>query len=304
MRFYVGGVINTPLAWSLDATSPESVQAGLGARLDRWSSAEVVGVGWTARTVRELHLVTHGLVRLLVQRLGFRAVLVEGDRALSKALDDFVRTGAGDPRAALARSRPFLANTELLDLVLWLRSHNNQHRVQPVRVVHGGADDLSYPAALERSLADQVTSWHEHHGDRIIYLGGVAHTAVAAQRATTYHGNDVVPNAGSLIRSHLGSRYLSVGLTFGSGAIPEHVPHPPPASLEARLDTMPHETFLLEPHEPDNYRRLRGTDRIRLVGPGYNPDKDADHAMTGGDPRDWFDILVHQKIATGVSFLT
>lgn len=126
---------------------------------------------------------------------------------------------------------------------------------------------------------------------------------MASQRATTYNPNEVMPSAGSLIRSHVGARYLSVGLTFGSGAIPQQVPAPPATSLEARLDTVPQGTFLLEPHEPNNHTWLHGTDRIRLVGPGYDPDNDANHAMTG-DPRNWFDILVHQKVATPVRFLS
>jgi erythromycin esterase len=173
----------------------------------------------------------------------------------------------------------------------------------PVQVVHGGADDLSDPAALERSLADQVTAWREEHGDRIVYIGGTFHTAVATRRAMADTPTEVVPTAGSLLRSHLGAGYLSVGLTFGSGSIPQDVPNPPPASLEARLDTMPHGTFPLEPREPTNHRWLHDTDRIRFVGPGYDPHNDVDHAMTG-DPRTWFDILVHQKIATSVNFLT
>jgi erythromycin esterase len=301
-------VVDAPRVWPLDPTSPESVLAGLGAHADLWSGAEVVGVGWTARTVRELHVVAHGLVRLLVERLGFRSVLVEGDRAMSNVLDGFVRTGAGDPRAALAGSRPFLANQELLDLVLSLRHHNDHDGAEPVRVVHGGADDLSSPAALERSLAHQVTEWHERHGDRVVYLGGTSHTAVAPRRTpdspdSPDSPDEVVPTAGSLLRSHLGARYRSVGLTFGSGAIPQDVPNPPPASLEARLDTVPHGTFLLEPHEPTNHTWLRDTDRVRFVGPAYDPHDDANHAMTG-DPRTWFDILVHQKIATSVTFLT
>jgi erythromycin esterase len=296
-------MLDAPRARPLDPASPESVLAGLGARADLWSGAEVVGVGWTARTVRELHVIAHGLVRLLVERLGFRSVLVEGDRAMSEVLDGFVRTGAGDPRAALAGSRPFLANEQLMDLVLWLRHHNDHDGAEPVRLVHGGADDLSSPAALERSLAHQVIDWHERYGDRVVYLGGTVHTAATARRLTTDSPNDVVPAAGSLIRSHLGARYLSVGLTFGSGAIPQDVPNPPPTSLEARLDTVPHETFLLEPHEPTNHTWLHDTDRIRFVGPGYDPLDDANHAVTG-DPRPWFDILVHQQIATSVDFLT
>lgn len=301
--FHAVAMIDAPRVWPLDATSPASVLVGLDAHAELWSDTDVVGVGWTARTVRELHVVAHGLVRLLVERGGFRSVLIEGDRAVSEALDAFVRTGASDPRAALAAARPFLATEELLDLVLWLRAHNDHHRARPVRVVHGGADDLSDPAALERSLADQVTAWREQHGDRIVYIGGTVHTAVAPQRALTSTPNEVVPSAGSLIRSRLGAHYLSVGLTFGSGAIPQHVPPAPASSLEARLDTVAHPTYLLDSREASNHAWLHGTDRIRFVGPGYDPDHDADHVMTG-DPRAWFDILVHQKAATSVDFLT
>lgn len=56
---------------SLDLATPESVVAALDEHVDMWSHAEVVAIGWTARTVHELHVVAHGLVRLLVGRLGF-----------------------------------------------------------------------------------------------------------------------------------------------------------------------------------------------------------------------------------------
>jgi erythromycin esterase len=219
---------------------------------------------------------------------------------MSEVLDRFVRIGAGDPRAALAGSRPFLANEQLLDLVLALRHHNDRGSGAPVRVVHGGADDLSSPAALESSLAHQLTEWRERYGDRVVYLGGAVHTAVATRRTSD---SPNVVTAGSLIRSHLGARYVSVGLTFGSGAIPQDVPNPPPTSLEARLDSVPHGTFLLEPHGPSNEAWLGDTDRIRVVGPGYDPVDDVNHTMKG-DPRTWFDVLVHQRIAKSVNFLT
>src|SRR5918996_2840577 len=92
----------------IDATSPETAAAGLGRHADLWSGTDVVGVGWTARTVRELHAVAHGLIRVLVERLGFRSVHIEGDHAASEALDTFVRTGSGDPQRTLESARPFL----------------------------------------------------------------------------------------------------------------------------------------------------------------------------------------------------
>src|SRR5712671_3251656 len=97
-----------PRSSSLDDASPEAAKASLERHRALWSDATVVGVGATARSVRELHILAHGLVRLLVVELGFRAVVIEGDRPASEQLDTFVREGTGDPRSILARSRPFL----------------------------------------------------------------------------------------------------------------------------------------------------------------------------------------------------
>ncbi|MPY92607.1 MAG: hypothetical protein GEV08_05905 [Acidimicrobiia bacterium] len=54
------------------------------------------------------------------------AVLIEGDRDASESLDGFVSGGSGDPRSILGPARPFLATEELLDLVRWLRDHNDR----------------------------------------------------------------------------------------------------------------------------------------------------------------------------------
>jgi hypothetical protein len=56
---------------------------------------------------------------------------------------------------------------------------------------------------------------------------------VATRHAMADTPTEVVPSAGSLRRSHLGAGYLSVGLTFGSGSIPQDVPtrRQPPLKL-------------------------------------------------------------------------
>jgi hypothetical protein len=77
-----------------------------------------------------------------------------------------------------------------------------------VRIVHGGHDELSSPQALERSLADQVISWHERFGHRIVYLGAY-HTAVAAERAMAAIAAEPAASAGSLLRGAPGRRNLS-----------------------------------------------------------------------------------------------
>lgn len=290
----------------LDATSAETVAAGLGGCVESWSGADVVAIGWTGRTVRELHHVAHGLIRVLVERLGFGSVLIEGDRETSRILDAVIGGGypGGDVRATVAGARPFLASSEMADLVLWLRHWNQTNHGDRVRIVHHGVDDLSSPQALERSLAEQVISWHQQHGGRIVYLGGAFHTAVAAQRTTALGDGDPVATAGSLLHGRFGHRYLSIGLTFGSGAIPQAVPPPPTGSLEARLDALGHTTVLVPMAALDDDRSsATRPDRVRFVGPAYDGRNDADHAMVGA-PSTWFDHVVHQRAGTAVTFLT
>jgi erythromycin esterase len=228
-----------------------------------WTDAEVVGVGWTARTVRGLHLAAHGLVRLLVERHGFRAVSIEGDPRVSAALDEFVRTGVGDPRATLARARSFLATEELLALVLWVRRYNERNEDTQVRVVHGSEENVSTSDAIERGLADQITTWLQQNGDRIVHVGGAFHTAVARTRRTRAAAGPVAPSAGARLRDRFGQGYLSVGLTFGSGSIPQPVPPPAPRFIERWLDDMSASAVFLSSAELRRRIADNATDCIR-----------------------------------------
>src|SRR5438067_13934466 len=69
--------------------------------------ATVVALGSSTRTAHEPAVVSHRILRFLVEHLGFRSVLVEGDAAKSAELDGYVRTGQGDPRELLADARSF-----------------------------------------------------------------------------------------------------------------------------------------------------------------------------------------------------
>jgi Erythromycin esterase len=109
----------------------------------------------------------------------------------------------------------------------------------------------------------------------------------------------ITPSAGYLLRQYFAMGYRSVGLTFGSGPIPQLVPPPPPGSLEARLDPLSHPTVLVVPRASG----LRGAHTVRIVGPNYEPRDDPRHVMAG-DLERWFDVVLHQKTATSAHFLT
>lgn len=293
--------------WSIDVGSPEAVAAGIGARPELWDGADVVGVGWTARTVHELHVIALGLVEHLVGTVGFRSVHVEGDWEASQALDRFVVAGEGDPRRILAPARPFLASEEMADLFLWLRQFNESagNRADPVRVVHGGTDDLSNHTNMERGFAEHILAWRAEHPGGLVYVGGTSHLAAAEGRVITPFPVEPTTTAGGHLRRWLGDRYRSVGLTFGSGSIPQPVPPPAPGTLEAVLDGLPPTTAALEADDLSAALAAASppVDRTRLVGPRYDPADDAHHVMVGDVPT-WFDLVIHHKVASSVTFLT
>src|SRR5262249_26938635 len=168
----------TPLRLDLDAPLDD-----LDPLTDRVRDARVVALGSAVRQSHELLTLTHRVMRFLIEQHGFRALALEGDEAASIGLDTYVRTGDGDPRATLARARPFWRFAEILDAVRWIRARNERNPGDQVRVVHMAASpreamrQLADGEGIERHLADTSIAWHEQAGHRIVYWGGLAHTA-------------------------------------------------------------------------------------------------------------------------------
>ena len=223
---------------------PGSHGPDLDRLLELSSGATVVGLGATARTTRELALLASRAVRTLLSQGGFTALLLEGDPQAGALLDEHVATGRHDAIDILAQARPFLRTREILDTIAWMRTLDD-----PPRVVHGPAI-VSGPN-LERDVADHIISWHRQTGDRIVWWGGAAHTAVGAAR---------------YLYEHFGvSGYRSVGLLFDHGDALAPIPPAGPELLEARLRDEPAETLFSE-------LDAGHAERIRILGPTFDPD--------------------------------
>lgn len=266
--------------------------------------ALVVALGASSRLTHELSVMAHRLVRLLVERHGFRALVLEGDEAASAELDAYVRTGEGDPVALLAKARSFWRTSEILDLVTWLRAYNRRHPDDPVRVVHPPRGEptehpapSAAPANLERVIAENTLSRQEETGHKIVYWGGIAHTSVRGSIATSH------PTAGTIMRERLGHRYVSVGLTFHHGTEDGGVPAPPARFAEAVLGDVGIDAYFLDLRaDAPSYVRawLDTPTHARLIGPRYDPDVH----LTGGALAEWFDCVVHVTRTTPVHPVT
>lgn len=131
--------------------------------------AVVVGLARPTHGAHELSRLTHRILRYLVEHLGFRSLAVEEDWTTGIELDSYLRSGVGDPRALLRHAFPQWQNEEFLDVLRWLRAHNERHPADPVRLV--GLDvssvrTVAYDAAtthVRRVAPDLLDDLNAHH---------------------------------------------------------------------------------------------------------------------------------------------
>lgn len=119
----------------------------LPASLREWlKGPSIVGLGEATHGTRECFALKNRLIKHLVRDVGFRTVAFEADAAATTALDEYVRTGKGDPAAALAKLNMWQWRTEMVrDLLAWLREFNAGRSAEDNVRVRG--IDLSVPSA-------------------------------------------------------------------------------------------------------------------------------------------------------------
>ncbi|WP_280265726.1 erythromycin esterase family protein [Nocardia wallacei] len=101
---------------------------------DRIGGAVVAGIGMTVRVGHEVSVLAHRVLRVLVEQKGFRALALLDDEVVVAAMDEFVRTGAGDPRKLLQECWVPWRNTETLAVLEWARAFNREHPDDPLRL--------------------------------------------------------------------------------------------------------------------------------------------------------------------------
>lgn len=87
--------------------------------------ARVVALGEATHGTREFFRCRQRMVEFLVSELGFTTVAIEAPWPESRAVNDYVLHGTGDPAAALAEMYFWTCNTEeVVDLVEWMWHYN------------------------------------------------------------------------------------------------------------------------------------------------------------------------------------
>ena len=276
---------------SLDLNTPFDDLRPLEYRL---RDAQVVALGSSVRHSHELLTLTQRVMRYLIETHEFRALMLEGDEQAAAALDTFIRVGEGDAQDILKNARPFLRFQEILDAVRWLRVRNENYPDDQVRIVHfteahnETKDQLSDRERIEQRLADITTQWHEQTRQRIVYWGGLAHTAIGMASAK---------NAGSYLRERFDAGFVSIALTFSEGLVPFSVDEPGSSFVEAVLSSVDLETYLLDIQkrwqEPVQ-EWLNSPAKLSLIGPGI-------HEISSTSLVSWFDFVIHRQHVTSAT---
>jgi erythromycin esterase len=130
--------------------------------------AQVVGLGESTHGAHEQFALKQRIVRLLVEELGFRGVALEEDWTKGVQIDEYLKTGTGDPDQLVADAGAPWRTEEIVQLVTWMRSFNQAHPDDPVRFA--GVDvvavrPLAYDAVaeyVERAAPNRAGELEEH----------------------------------------------------------------------------------------------------------------------------------------------
>ncbi|KAA6213383.1 erythromycin esterase family protein [Streptomyces albofaciens JCM 4342] len=115
----------TEHARPLDALEPGTPHGDLGPLGDALRGVRIVGLGESTHGTHEFFRLKHRLVEFLVREEGFTVLAMEASASAARALDTYVRHGTGDPARLIGRLGFWTWRTaEMLDLVEWLRAHN------------------------------------------------------------------------------------------------------------------------------------------------------------------------------------
>ncbi|WP_433331456.1 erythromycin esterase family protein [Spirillospora sp. CA-294931] len=126
-----------------DPSAPLTDLASLGRTI---GDAKIVGLGESAHGLKEQTRLKHRVLRLLVEKYGFRSLAWEEDWTLGVKINRYIRTGEGDLEALMRESD--WRSGEVADVFRWLRRYNanRKDKVQFVGVEYYSTRPLAYDA--------------------------------------------------------------------------------------------------------------------------------------------------------------
>jgi erythromycin esterase len=135
-------------------TVPGSGYEDLAFLGDVVEGTRVVALGEATHGTKEFFQMKHRILEYLVTQMGFNMFAIEASWPEANLVNDYVQTGKGDPARLLAGLYFWTWNTqEVLDMILWMRRHNENAGSGPKVSFFGF--DMQYP----RMAMDNVVAY-------------------------------------------------------------------------------------------------------------------------------------------------
>jgi erythromycin esterase len=144
----------------LTTTDPAAPLDDLVTLRDLLAERVVVGIGQPTRASHEVVSQARRVLRLLVEHLGFRAIVMQEDEAAVCRLDAYAESGEGDPREAVSGLwRPW-RTAEMAAVAEWAAAFNRARSGDRVRFL--GLEPVAVGRADYRRVLDVVAQAAPH----------------------------------------------------------------------------------------------------------------------------------------------
>ncbi len=111
---------------AINSSDPAINESSMDSLLEKIGDAQIVALGEATHGTSEFWKIRQKITRYLVEKKGFRAVLMEASFPASFALHDYITAGSG----TLSEAHKKLGSwrySEMQDFISWMRQYNIEH---------------------------------------------------------------------------------------------------------------------------------------------------------------------------------
>ena len=151
----------------LDTVDPAASLRDLAPLRRAIGDAEIVGLGESTHGAAEAITLKHRVLRLLVERMGFRSIAWEEDWTTGLQIDQYIRTGTGNLDTLMRQMSPQWQSRQVADVLAWLRDYN-AGRADKVRFEYYLLGALAYDAVdayVARTAPGRLAELRRHLRD-------------------------------------------------------------------------------------------------------------------------------------------
>lgn len=122
--------------------------------------ARIVALGEGTHGTSEFFKMKHRITKYLAEEMGFSIFAIEANMPEAKAVNDYIMTGAGDPKKALAGMYFWTWNTqEVLDMIEWMKQYNSSGKGK----IEFYGFDMQYPAIAAKNVLNFIKKYDNEY---------------------------------------------------------------------------------------------------------------------------------------------